>query len=95
VVSGSPERTVVTHILNTRVRAKAHVRTTGYRTKRKVIFEGFRTLQEAEAFMRGNCGHRYKLDIKSEKEQTTPESKAVAYYAVANGRNPGVYRDYS
>jgi hypothetical protein len=45
--------------------------------------------------MRGNCGHRYKLDIKSAKEQTTPESDAVAYYAVANGRDPDVYLDYS
>jgi viroplasmin and RNaseH domain-containing protein len=95
MVSGSQERTFVTHILNTQVRAKAHVRTTGYRTMRKVIFKGFYTLQEAEAFMRGNCGHRYKLDIKSAKEQTTPKSDAVAYYAVANGRSPGVYLDYS
>ena len=45
--------------------------------------------------MRRNCGYGYKLDIKSEKEQTTPESNAMAYYAVANGRNPGVYPDYS
>ncbi|KAG9666523.1 hypothetical protein KCU95_g18147, partial [Aureobasidium melanogenum] len=45
--------------------------------------------------MRRNCGRHYELDIKSGKEQTTPESNAVAYYAVANGRNPGVYPDYS
>lgn len=95
MVSGSPERTSVMHILNTQFRAKAHVRTTGYRTQRKVIFEGLRTLRAAEAFMRRNCGCCYKLDIKSEKEQTTPESNAMAYYAVANGRNPGVYPDYS
>ena len=95
MVSGSPERTFATHVLNTQVRAKAHVRTTGYRTKRKVIFKSFETLRAAEAFMRRNCGHGYKLDIQSEREQTTPESKAKAYYAVANGRRPGVYRDYS
>lgn len=95
MVSGSPERTSVMEILNPQVRAKAHVRTTGYRTQRKVIFQGFRTLRTAEAFMRRNCGHRYILDIKSAKEQTTPESNAVAYYAVAIGRNPGVYPDYS
>lgn len=95
MVSGSQKRKFLTHILNTQVRAKAHVRTTGYRTNRKVIFKGFYTLQEAEAFMRGNCDCGYKLDIKSAKEQTTPKSDAVAYHAVANGRNSDVYPDYS
>jgi viroplasmin and RNaseH domain-containing protein len=60
-----------------------------------VIFKGFYTLQAAEAFMRRNCVLHYELDIKSEEEQTTPERDAVAYYAVANGRNPDVYSDYS
>ena len=73
------------------VRAKAHVRTTGYSSKRVVLFRGFYNLQAAETFMIENCGSHYKVDIKSEDEQTTPEITASAYYAVANGRNPGIY----
>ncbi|KAH0148043.1 hypothetical protein KCU86_g22435, partial [Aureobasidium melanogenum] len=71
--------------------AKAHVRTTGYSPKRKVFFKSFYDLQTAKDFVFANCGGRYELDIKSEKEQTTPENNAQAYYAVANGRNPGIY----
>ncbi len=58
------------------------------------IFHGFVTLAKAEAYMKKNGVTDYKYDIKQGAGETTPEKGQTAYYAVANGRTPGIQRYY-
>lgn len=56
-------------------------------------FCGFATLAEAEAYMKEKGVKDYKYEIKPGAGDTTPEIGQKAYYAVANGREPGI-REY-
>ncbi|KAH0350592.1 putative C6 transcription factor, partial [Aureobasidium melanogenum] len=94
-VSWLAQRAPETTLKETMVWAKTHVRTTGYKHNREVLFKGFSNLQEAETFMRKElCGGHYELDVKSEHEQTTPERNTAPYYAVASGQVPDIYHEY-
>lgn len=72
-------------------RAKAHIRVTGVS---QAVHHSFRTLNEAKAFLHREGHIQYDTDVKSENEDTSPRYGRAAYYAVANGRAPGVYRYY-
>lgn len=67
-------------------RAKAHLRTSGHNTRH----QGFHTLEQAEKYIRSHTSAEYVRDITSDAEDTTPGFNKIAYYAVANGRSPGV-----
>ena len=58
------------------------------------IFHGFVTLDEAEAYMAQKGVERYEYNIKQGAGETTPQKGQMAYYAVANGRNPGIQTYY-
>jgi len=71
-------------------RGDAHPLVTGFRNP---DFCGFKTLAEAEAYMEDHGVEDYKYEIKQGAGETTPEKNQTAYYAVANGRTPGI-REY-
>lgn len=72
-------------------RAKAHVRVTGVP---HAVHHGFRAFNEAIAFVQRKGHTEYDVDVKSEHEKTSPQHDSYAYYAVANGRCPGIYEYY-
>ncbi len=72
-------------------RAKAHIRVTGVP---QAVHHSFRKFNEAIAFLHQKGHMEYDIDVKSEHEDTSPRYESAAYYAVANGRSPGVYRYY-
>jgi len=55
---------------------------------------GFRTLSEAEDYMHNKGVTSFKHDIKYDAGDTTPRKNQKAYYAVANGRTPGIQEYY-
>ena len=55
---------------------------------------GFVTLAEAETYMKAKGVEDYNSQIKSGAGITIPEKGRTAYYAVANGRNPGIQEYY-
>jgi len=48
------------------------------------------TLAEAEAHMADKKVKNYEYKIKDSAGETTPQKGQMAYYAVANSRNPGI-----
>ncbi|BCS00025.1 RNase H1/viroplasmin domain-containing protein [Aspergillus luchuensis] len=68
----------------------AHPRVTGCRSDH----EAFENLLEAQNFMEKNGVKQPKLVIKEGAGETTPLLGKEAFYAVANGRNPGIYPYY-
>jgi len=73
---------------NYSLRGDAHPLVTGFKFKSpKPPFQGFVTLAEAEAYM-GVENYEYK--IKDGAGETTPHKGHMAYYTVANSRNPGI-----
>ncbi|KAE8395827.1 hypothetical protein BDV23DRAFT_144886 [Aspergillus alliaceus] len=68
----------------------AHPRMTGCDSRNK----SFYTLQEAQSFMEENGVNRPTLVIKDGAGKTTPLRGDKAFYAVANGSNPGIYPYY-
>ena len=72
-------------------RAKAHIRVTGVP---QAVHRSFREFNDAIEFLHRNGHTEYDIDVKSENEDTSPRYGSVAYYAVANGRSPGIYRYY-
>jgi hypothetical protein len=52
------------------------------------------TLPEAEAYMAEKGVENYKYAIKHGAGKTTPQRDQMGYYAVANGRNPGIQTYY-
>ncbi|KAH6678600.1 hypothetical protein B0J14DRAFT_583093 [Halenospora varia] len=60
----------------------------------KPPFKGFVTLVEAEAYMVEEKVENYEYKIKDDAGETTPHKGQTAYYAVANGRNPGIQTYY-
>jgi viroplasmin and RNaseH domain-containing protein len=53
-------------------------------------YKGFVTLAEAEVYMVEMGVKNYEYEIKDGAGETTPRKGQIAYYAVANGRNPGI-----
>jgi hypothetical protein len=77
---------------NYSLRGDAHPLVTGFKFKSpKPPFQGFVTLAEAEAYM-GVENYEYK--IKDGAGETTPHKGHMAYYTVANSRNPGIQTYY-
>jgi len=58
------------------------------------LFQGFETLEEAQAYMVKEGVEQYKQEIKEGAGMTTSTRGQKAYYAVANGRHPGVQEYY-
>jgi viroplasmin and RNaseH domain-containing protein len=75
------------------IRGDAHPLVTGFRSP-KPPFKGFVTLAEAEAYMADKGIQNYEYKIKAGAGETTPQKGQIAYYAVANGRNPGIHTYY-
>ncbi|KAK4950148.1 hypothetical protein LTR10_011125 [Elasticomyces elasticus] len=71
--------------------ARAHLRVTGFP---KAEHKSFVKLQDAKDYMHTKGIINYAQDIESENENTTPERGDAAFYAVAHGKAPGVYRYY-
>lgn len=91
----SYRETVDAHVsTNIKIRAKTHLRVTGYKHHKKRIFQGFFTFREAEEFMSQEGIKDYDLDIASPNENTCPMQGNSAYYAVAYGRRSGIYKYY-
>lgn len=67
-------------------RGDVHPRVTGCKSK----YKGFLSLQDARNYMNREHVERYKEIIKATAQETTPTRNNMAYYAVANGENPGI-----
>lgn len=65
-----------------------HPRVTGCPAK----YKAFVTIDEAKNFMEENGASQCKTVIKSTALDTTPERGSTAYYAVAYGTKPGIYK---
>jgi viroplasmin and RNaseH domain-containing protein len=65
---------------------------TGYKSSTP-FYKSFVTLAEAEAYMAARVKN-YEYKIKDGAGETTPQKGQMAYYAVANGRNPGIRTYY-
>jgi len=52
------------------------------------------TLEEAQEYMQEHKVEQYKYVIKEGAGTTSPIKGRDAYYAVANGRKPGIYQYY-
>ena len=59
----------------------------------KAKFRGFKSLDKAKKYMEEEKILSYELRLKGGHGATKPERTGPAYYAVANGRNPGI-REY-
>jgi viroplasmin and RNaseH domain-containing protein len=80
---------------NYSIRGDAHPLVTGFKFKSpKPPFQGFVTLAEAEAYMAEMGVENYEYKIKDGAGETTRNKGQTAYYAVANGRNPGIQTYY-
>lgn len=77
-------------LLNSFCRGDAHPRVTGCKSKHK----GFDNLQKAKDYMENNGAKQPKPVIKEGAGETTPLPGNEAFYAVANGRNLGIYPYY-
>jgi viroplasmin and RNaseH domain-containing protein len=60
----------------------------------QALFAGFLTLEEAQEHMQEHKVEQYKYVIKEGAGTTSPIKGRDAYYAVANGRKPGIYQYY-
>jgi viroplasmin and RNaseH domain-containing protein len=60
----------------------------------KPLFQGFVTLAEAEAYIAEKGVENYEYKIKDSAREITLQKGQMAYYAVANGRNPGIKTYY-
>ena len=60
----------------------------------KPAFHGFETPAEAEDYMDGKGVMLYNYDIKYGARKTNPVNGKTAYYAIANGRRPGIQSYY-
>ena len=74
------------HSANYFDRGDAHPRVTGCRADHQAFY----TIEEARAYMEKKRISKYKEVIKSTAD-TTPE-RDTAYYAVANGADPGIHK---
>jgi viroplasmin and RNaseH domain-containing protein len=72
-------------------RGDAHPLITGFS---EPIFHGFVILREAEVYMAEMGVEKYERIIKDGTGETIPRKGQMAYYAVANGRNPGIQTNY-
>ena len=77
-------------MLNNFYRGDAHPRVTGCRSNHGA----FDDLLKAQDFMEKNGVKQPKLVIKEGAGETTPLLGKEGFYAVANGRNPGIYPYY-
>ncbi|KAM0124164.1 hypothetical protein ACHAO1_011118 [Botrytis cinerea] len=71
--------------------AVTHLKVSGYSNAK---FKGFETLNEAQSYMEEHECYNYKLLNDGTKGDRAPRKGEVAYQAVANGRNSGVYKYY-
>ena len=51
-------------------------------------------MDEAEKYMAKEKVRSYQLELKHGHGETKPDKTGAAYYAVANGHNPGIRRYY-
>jgi viroplasmin and RNaseH domain-containing protein len=68
-------------------RGDAHPRVMNYK---KAVYKGFVSIQEARGYMTLEGCADWKEIIKDTALATTPERNSTAYFAVANGENPGI-----
>lgn len=78
---------------NSSIRGDAHPLVTGFKSPTPP-FKGFVTLAKAQAYMAEIGVENYDSKIKDGAGETTPQKGQIAYYAVANGRNPGIKTYY-
>jgi viroplasmin and RNaseH domain-containing protein len=78
---------------NYSIRGDAHPLVTGFKSP-EPPYKGFVTLAEAEVHMAEMGVENYEYKIKDGARETTPRKGQIAYYAVANGRNPGIQTYY-
>ena len=69
-------------------RGDAHPRVTGC----AAVHKSFATIEEAREYMKEKEELNWTEIIKDGAGSTTPRWGSYAFYAVANGRNPGVYK---
>lgn len=72
------------------IRGDAHPRVTGCSNRHK----GFLTIEEARKYMAKHGVAEYDEVIKDMSVDTTPKRMSMAYYAVAFGRDPGIYPEW-
>lgn len=72
-------------------RGDAHPLITGFSN---AVHKACETLAEAEKYMKDSGVTSYEYEIKCDPEETIPIRGRTAYYAVANGRTPGVRDHY-
>lgn len=77
-------------LLNNFCRGDAHPCVTGCASRHK----SFYNLQKAQEYMETNGLKQPRLVIKEGAGETTPLPGNEAFYAVANGRNPGIHSYY-
>lgn len=77
-------------LLNSFYRSDAHPRVTGCASEHK----GFGNLGEAQKYMEMKGVKQPKLVTKEEAKENMPLPGNEAFYAVANGRNLGIYPYY-
>lgn len=68
-------------------RGDAHPRVTGCNAKLKAFYE----IDEARAYLKEKKVMEPKVILKDGAGETTPLPGSKAFYAVANGRKPGIY----
>lgn len=57
--------------------------------------QGFRTFNEAKEFLEGQGCHEFYFLACSSGSERAPKKGERCYYAVANGREKGVYHNYT
>ena len=68
-------------------RGDVHPRVTNCRS----LYKGFPTLKAACKYMEEHGICNYTKDTKQTALDTTPRNQKDGFYAVANGKNPGIY----
>lgn len=58
------------------------------------IFKGFQTFEEAIAYMEQHDVYSYGVFVKKPADEKEPFTGDKYYYAVANGREKGIYEYY-
>jgi viroplasmin and RNaseH domain-containing protein len=77
--------------VNRQYRAFASVVTTGYKGN---DFKGFNTLQGAKGYMEQRGVSEYQIHENSGERGLESDPADGSFYAVAKGRERGIYRNY-
>jgi viroplasmin and RNaseH domain-containing protein len=77
--------------VNRQCRAITSVVTTGYKDN---DFKGFNSLQRAKEYMEERGVLQYQIHDNSGERGSESNTTDYSFYAVANGREKGIYRNY-